>query len=225
MIRGGLVKQHESKGSMSLNAYNIRRSRSYNVLIFKITKGLITQKNRCKQGVYMERIKFEKYEKIKVKNYNMYEISGNRVNDDSYFKTRIFPSAKDMAIVVTEASPGDVIAITMKANGEYMNPVKMVNETKLGLVPTDTKKQENIQTVAPVNNKNEDAKIACKFYIDALSTGMEESKIGDAFHNALNLADMVDDWRKQEGSFKFNADADIPSGEDYKDNGEDDIPF
>jgi len=221
-MRGGGMKSigywplpNERKRNI-FNPTQIKRSLTYKIIkLYFSDAQMLARYGEIRQGVCMERIVFEKYEAVKVQNYNMYEVSGTKVLDNAPFKTRFFTSSKDMAAIVKNASPGDIIAITMKQKGSYFNPIKMVNETKEGTAPAQPGAPQSVtggnKPMVIEDPKNKDAELACTFYIGARANGMQPNEISEAFQEALTMSDMIKDWREGKGAFAFNPNADIPS--------------
>jgi hypothetical protein len=129
---------------------------------------------------------------------------------------------------VKDANKGDILAITFKQNGKYKNAIKIVNETADGSAPSTPTNSgsanvpvQNVVNAAPVDEKTDAAKLACKFYTDAKSAKIKDSDIPEAFVVALGMADMVKDWKESKGAFAPGANVDLPDADNLDDINED----
>jgi len=191
----------------------------------------IPDKHDAKQGGYMDRIKFKDWEKVTQKGYAMMQINGTYVGGDKDgepFSTRFFASAKHLAGPVKDASAGDILAITFKQNGKYRNAIKIENETANGTAPMESAGNPGsvgggsllgtgVQLQSPTDTKTLDAKLATRFYLDARMAKIKPEDISEAFVEALQLADMVQDWRAGQGAFSPGMSEGIPGEEDLED--------
>jgi hypothetical protein len=185
----------------------------------------------AKQGGYMERIKFKDFETVTQKGYAMIQINGTYIGGDKDgepFSTRFFSSAKHLSGPVKDASAGDTLAITFKQNGRYKNAVAIKNETVEGTSGGDNPGAKApigqgsgagqvVQVAAPQDTKYNDAKLATKFYLDARMAKVKPEDISEAFIEALQLADLVQDWRESKGAFVMGVASGIPGEEDLED--------
>jgi len=198
---------------------------------YGLTQSNIPDKHNAKQGGYMDRIKFKDWEKVTQKGYAMMQINGTYVGgdkDSEPFSTRFFASAKHLAGPVKDASAGDILAITFKQNGKFRNAIKIENETVNGTAPVESAGNTgsvgggtvlggNVQVQSPTDTKYLDAKLATRFYLDARMAKIKPEDISEAFIEALQLADMVQDWRAGQGAFSPGMNEGIPGEEDLED--------
>lgn len=191
----------------------------------------LPEEHNAKQGGYMDRIKFKDWEKVTQKGYAMMQINGTYVGGDKDaepFSTRFFSSAKHLAGPVKDASAGDILAITFKQNGKFRNAIKIENETANGTASVEsagnagsvgggTVLGRDVQIQSPTDTKTLDAKLATRFYLDARMAKIKPEDISEAFIEALQLADMVQDWRAGQGAFSPGMNEGIPGEEDLED--------
>lgn len=199
----------------------------FNDLIDNYTPDM-PDRHEAKQGGYMDRIKFSKWDKVTQKGYAMIQVEGTYIGGDKdgeQFKTRIFSSQKHLVGPVQDANEGDTLAITFKQNGKFRNAIKIVNETADGTAPAASTgnvgtKTGQIPSGVPTviqDTKVGEARLATEFYVSARAAKIKPEDIPEAFVEALQLADVVRDWKEGKGAFATAVGASLPEEEELDD--------
>lgn len=178
------------------------------------------------------RIKFIKHETIKTKPnaagkvYPMTRVVGTAMEgamQGQEWSTKFFPSMKDMNSVVKTANAGDIMDITMKQNGNFLNPVKIdIVDTNSG----DNVSDPGTRSAGPMVNSplNEAQERRDNLAVAVSIMGPKKPKTNpvDYITDVAGVADLIDDYAKKNGAFQFDpetAKEGIPEMED------DDKPF
>ena len=160
------------------------------------------------------RIKFKRLENFSTKpnasgkTFPMVRVVGEALQGSMIgqeWSTKFFPSNKDMYSVVKSAAVDDIIEITMKKSGTFLNPVSM--EIVAGDVAAVDSKVA--ATMAPVTTAPPDDKSVLRRKNLAVAVNIMGPKKAkddpiDYLSDATSIADLVGDYAKEEGAFKFD---------------------
>ena len=177
------------------------------------------------------RIKFKRLENFSTKpnasgkTFPMVRIVGEALQGSMIgqeWSTKFFPSSKDMHSVVKSAAVDDIIEITMKKNGTFLNPVSM--EIVAGdVAAVDSKVAATMVPTAAVAVPDDKPVLRRKNLAVAVSImGPKKAKDNpiDYLVDAAGVADLVGDYAKEEGAFKFDKETagnGIPDADDAPD--------
>jgi len=155
------------------------------------------------------RIKFKRVENFQTKpnasgkTYPMVRVVGEALQGSMIgqeWSTKFFPSSKDMHSVVKSANVDDIIEITMKKNGTFLNPVSM--EIIAGdVVAVDNKVATQINQptdMSPLRRKN------LAVAVSVLGPKKAKDDTIEYLMDAAGIADLVSDYAKEKGAFKFD---------------------
>ena len=113
--------------------------------------------------------------------------------------TKFFPSMKEMDSVSKRAKVGDIIDITMKVNGKYLNPVKM-EIADPSSVPAST------GTASPTDSKEKTRRRNLGIAVNIMGPKKKSDDAVEYIMDASGVADLIDDYAKETGVFQFNKD-------------------
>jgi len=212
-----MIKTRTNKPS-KFNIVEIKRIFKYN----KFEKNFmpITSKRYIptnKLGGHM-RIKFKRLENISTKpnasgkSYPMIRVIGEALEGQlsgQEWSTKFFPSSKDMHTVAKQAKVNDILDITMKKNGLYLNPVT-IEILDPSIVQVDNKVQVSEKIfVSKATERKDNLSIATSI----MGPKKVKDDPVDYLNDAASIADLVEDYANETGAFQFSKDIvdnDIP---------------
>ena len=161
------------------------------------------------------RIKFLRLENIMTnpnasgKTYPMIRLVGEALEGKllgQEWSTKIFPSMKDMASVIKSAKVGDIIDITMKVNGKFMNPERMEIVDPGTLSSTAPLPDALTMSSAQFNNKAKERKENLAIAVNVMGAKKAKDDAVEYLIDVSGVADLIDDYAKETGAFQFNKD-------------------
>lgn len=173
-------------------------------------------------GVFME-MKFDKFEEFKRGNYDMVSVIGTvsipgfegSVSGETY-KADFFKTQKEMLEVVEKAKSGDTLDITLKKNGQWYNPISIVNVGSSGKTDA-TNDADNSTTETQItvgaSDKVISAQIAAQVASTCFAAGItDDDEISQCLIQCLRNAGVVEDYLNARGPFAFDgASNDVPA--------------
>ena len=176
------------------------------------------------------RIKFKRMENFQTKpnasgkSYPMVRVIGEALQGSMIgqeWSTKFFPSNKDMHSVAKSANVDEIIEITMKKNGTFLNPVSMeIVSDDVAAVDSQVSAAVQPAAVQPVVSKSVLRRNNLQVAVAIIGPKKAKDSAIDYLQDAGGSADLVDDYSKEEGAFKFNKETagnGIPDADDVPD--------
>jgi len=174
------------------------------------------------------RIKFDRMETITTnpnpqgKTFQMTRVIGEALEGKllgQEWSTKFFQSAQDMHAIVKAAQKGEILDITMKKNGNYLNPVA------IEVIDGDTIPVPTAQIGGTCGNKVQERKDNLGIATSIMGPMKAKDKAVDYLMDAASIADLVEDYAQETGAFQFDKETaekgipDVDSIDDVKEPG------
>lgn len=161
------------------------------------------------QGGHM-RIKFDRLETLQTnpnpsgKTYSMTRVVGEALEGKlvgQEWSTKFFPSNKDLQSVAKQAVKGDILDITMKKQGNYLNPVTMeICDPDSLPVATSSGMAVGVIPINKASDRRDNLAVA----ISIMGPKKTKDEPVDYIMDAAGVADLVGDYATESGPFQFD---------------------